>query len=510
MQEPHGTLVLAKNGSLVTAEPNGRLVRAGIYLRLSSDPQGTRLAVMRQEKELREMCAARGWQVAAVYVDNDISAFSGKPRKDYIRLLADVEAGALDAVASWHNDRLHRNTTELNGFIEVVNRTQVQVAVAMGGIYDLTTANGRMAARIVGAVAEGESDHKSERLKSMHRQKAERGISVSARRAFGYEANNHQQLREPTFYSRISDRLEVVMDEPALVREATERVLSGDSLRGIVKDWNRRGIQGVMDRPWSTSTLRFMLASAGISGRRETRRRGQAVGQITGPGQTWPAIITVDQSDRLRALLTDRSRRSNGRTTESLLTGKSGTARCGLCGAPLVSKPRRTREGVAVRTMVCPDAPSGGGCGRVRVVSDPVEAIVSEAVLAAIDAGALAALLKTPEDREAVAGLENVEAKLIQNRRDWTDDLISRAVWEDEHRRLVARQREFTRRLEVSRRTIGLDNLPNDISAAWRAGEIPLHKQRAITRAFLEAVVIHPATARGGFDPSRVEPRWRA
>lgn len=53
-------------------------------------------------------------------------------------MIAAVEAGALDAIVTWHNDRLHRSPGELETFIELVERVGVRVAVVTGGDYDLT------------------------------------------------------------------------------------------------------------------------------------------------------------------------------------------------------------------------------------------------------------------------------------------------------------------------------------------------------------------------------------
>ena len=63
--------------------------RVAIYARLSLDRDATGLGVARQEEECREYAAVRGWVVGEVYVDNDISATSGKRRPEFERLLAD-------------------------------------------------------------------------------------------------------------------------------------------------------------------------------------------------------------------------------------------------------------------------------------------------------------------------------------------------------------------------------------------------------------------------------------
>jgi DNA invertase Pin-like site-specific DNA recombinase len=49
----------------------------------------------------------RGWNPVD-YVVNDTSATSGKPRKDYRRMLLNFEAGYLESVVTWDLNRLHR------------------------------------------------------------------------------------------------------------------------------------------------------------------------------------------------------------------------------------------------------------------------------------------------------------------------------------------------------------------------------------------------------------------
>ncbi|HSH21215.1 MAG TPA: recombinase family protein [Candidatus Caenarcaniphilales bacterium] len=104
------------------AEQPWQVVRAGIYTRISSDSNGQRAGVERQRADCDAHCVARGWEVAEVFCDNDVSAYSGRPRRAYERMLAAVRARAIDAIVTWHNDRLHRSPKELEAFIDLVER----------------------------------------------------------------------------------------------------------------------------------------------------------------------------------------------------------------------------------------------------------------------------------------------------------------------------------------------------------------------------------------------------
>lgn len=93
------------------------------------------MGVARQEQDCRELAERLGWPVAEVYRDNDdVSAFSGKRRPGYQRLLEDIEAGRRDAVLVYHADRLTRRPKELEEFVEVLDRAKATLKFVAGGI----------------------------------------------------------------------------------------------------------------------------------------------------------------------------------------------------------------------------------------------------------------------------------------------------------------------------------------------------------------------------------------
>ncbi len=204
------------------------VVRAGIYTRISWDPEGQRAGVERQRVDCEALCTARSWEMAQYFEDNDRSAYSSRKRRAYEQMLVAVADGALDAVVTWHNDRLHRSPRELETFIELVERRGVRVAVVTGGDYDLTTPEGRFTARIVGAVARKESEDRSRRVRRKHLELAEQGRPAGQ---LGWGVRNDA--------------------ERELVREAASRILAGQGLITIIRDWNRRGVPGVTESPWT-------------------------------------------------------------------------------------------------------------------------------------------------------------------------------------------------------------------------------------------------------------------
>ena len=71
--------------------------------------------------DCRALAERRGWVVAQEYVDNDQSAYRGKRRPEYGRMMEDLKDGFIDAVVVWHLDRLTRHPAELESFFDAMS-----------------------------------------------------------------------------------------------------------------------------------------------------------------------------------------------------------------------------------------------------------------------------------------------------------------------------------------------------------------------------------------------------
>ena len=78
------------------------MTQAAVYARISLDITDAGLGVARQLKDCEALAARKGWLVAQTYVDNDVSASSGKPRPQYERMMAALSCGELDALVCWN------------------------------------------------------------------------------------------------------------------------------------------------------------------------------------------------------------------------------------------------------------------------------------------------------------------------------------------------------------------------------------------------------------------------
>ncbi|MGO1920128.1 MAG: recombinase family protein, partial [Microbacterium sp.] len=103
-----------------------------VYLRISEDRTGAEAGVDRQRQDCLEMCARLGISDPAVFMDNDISAYSGKKRPGYLELLERVKLGPSRIVA-WHVDRLYRRPRELEDLIDLVETHPIRIETVKGG-----------------------------------------------------------------------------------------------------------------------------------------------------------------------------------------------------------------------------------------------------------------------------------------------------------------------------------------------------------------------------------------
>jgi DNA invertase Pin-like site-specific DNA recombinase len=461
-------------------------------VRISRDSKGEGLGVDRQERDCRDWCARHGWRVGEVYEDNDVSAYGRKKRPAFTRMVDDLKNGVRDGIVVWAADRLSRRPAELESVIDIVEAIGAPVASVTSGDYDLGTEDGRLVARIVGAVARKEGDALSRRIRRKHVELAEEGkLAGGGRRPFGFTA----------------DRMHVNKREAKLVREATERVLAGESVRGIARDWAARGITPAdSDGQWWPSNLRRMLLSPRIAGLRDL----PGVGPVDA---VWPGIITPDERVRLQAVFADENRRTLVRGTKYPL---SGFVFCQQCGERMVSRP--TMEGV--RKYCCARIPGRpGACGKTTIVAEPVEQLAEAAVVAALESSAAVrqqrstraaqkAAAAKGEPRDPVAWLAEIddrESKLAEQAAQGklAPTMLTKLAAAIENERAQARSALAA---EESAKPVVAD--PESVARSWP--KLSFEKKRAVMGVLVDRVVIGPGR-RGfnRFDPSRVRIDWK-
>ncbi|MQA05300.1 MAG: recombinase family protein [Streptosporangiales bacterium] len=456
---------------------------ATIYCRISKDRAGAGLGVERQEADCRDLAARLGWDVVAVFVDNDISAYSGQRRPQYELMLRAVRDGEIAAILAWHPDRLHRRALELEEFVTVAETHGTQVQTVSAGTVDLSTASGRMVARMLGAAAQHEVDHARERMRRAKSQAAADGRYRGGPRPFGFDA----------------DGVTIREDEAQVIREATTAVLAGRSLAAVARDLGDRGVKTSVGKPWTYQRLRDVLIrprNAGLinHGRpdRPDYRPGYFAGfEIVGKA-SWQPIVDEDTWRAVHALLLDPSRRVHT-STEPRWLG-SNTYECGRPGCHALmrttssggSQGRRYHYRCAEQNHLSVAAPKTDEYVR-EVVAELVRDPRVVAAMSVGDGDAMQA------DRARRATLTT---SLEQTEIDYDHDLIDARRYKAKTDRLTAEITEIDAQLATGLQrslTSKVMRAP-DPGAAFLAA--PVDVQRAVLRAVLR-VQVQPVAKRG-------------
>lgn len=473
---------------MARSRPDGA-TRVAIYARISLDRNGAGLGVQRQIEDCQRLASERGWEAVATYTDNDISAYSGKPRPGYKQLLADMRSGVIDTVIAWHTDRLHRSPRELEEWIEVSERHHVTTTTVRSGELDLSTAAGRMVARMLGAAARHESEQKSERVRRAREQAAAMG-KHHGKLGYGYGADG---TIDPS--------------QAEIIREIADRILAGETLHAVARDLNARGVPSPGGAQWRTGNMRAMIMRGVLCGWREWEPggHGHGSGELIAKG-TWSPILDRPTTERLRALLNDPSRK-RGRQPQNLLTS---ILVCGRCHARMSG----ARNGEWGRRYACIAQPGLRRCGRCTVVAEPVEELVTEAVFAVLTGSELPASdnLTSSADRAAVAELDDARGRLQELAEAYAAGRITQTEWTAARSVAVERLESAQAAFAVPRTGAVLAGLPRkrrDLERWW--ADATLERKRAILKILIERVVVQPAgKQRNRFDPSRIEPpMWR-
>jgi site-specific DNA recombinase len=485
------------------------------YQRLSQDRYGTSPNCAIQERENREYAEAHGDVIVGSFRDNDISISKEgrrktRPRVGYPRMLSAIEIHQRPCkIQITEMPRLYREIDELLELIESARHTQLmRIETTSGAYYDLSTGDGIRAAIIAVSTAALESRRISDRVKRIRKSDAEQGRPHGGSRAYGYDKTG----------------LVVIQHEAAVIRECVECFLNNWPIHSIVRDLNQHKIPTAGGGKWTATKLRRMLTSPRIAGIRVHLG-------VEHPGQ-WEAIISPETRQQVLAKLqaAERFKGANKKGVRSYLL--TGFIYCGLCGKPLLgSGGQYGRRGHTGRRYRCKKINNYGleyGCGQISRLAEPVELVVSDAVLTRYSSPEFAAALTDTPDPTEDANFSSLAAEDAQHKnslRQVEEAFTSGRIDIDTMLRLKG---DIERRLEAVRAQMAkyetgrlMLSLPTEgmLHKAW--DEADLDQRRQLVALLVERVVLMPSR-RGGslwthevsdrrfvFDPSAVKIVWR-
>jgi site-specific DNA recombinase len=475
-------------------EPTVASRRMVIYARISDDREGRQNGTDRQERQCRNLAAKNGDEIVAVFVDDDRSAYSGKSRPDYSKMLAFLRDGHADGAYALAPTRFYRRLDDGLDFFKLIAEKRLEVETVKAGRYNLSTADGRRDALRAAVDAQHEAEQISERVRDAKADNLAKGEYRGGPRPFGYE----------------TDGVTIREDEAKHVRAAIDAILAGDSLRSVCRSLADKGVRTVPrrykqldgtrgepeSREWLPAELRRMLIRPRNAGLMD--HRGEIVGKAS-----WPELVPEDKWRACKAVLEHPDRRTT--TGNARVWLGSGLYRCGTPGCE--------------ETMRC--STSGRGSGHehlpsyrcrtgkhVTRVAAPLDEHIVNLVLVRLSRPDAVSVLLPPaqptEKREDLAAAANaLRGKLDGYTQDYDADLITRQQMLDGTALARKRLEKVEAQMAAQAQNNVLAGLP--LGTAKVVDEWPdyhLDKKRAIVDALMTITILPARRGRPvGFQP---------
>jgi DNA invertase Pin-like site-specific DNA recombinase len=218
------------------------------YVRVSTEKQADfGVSIDAQIEKVRAMAVVQGAELAEVIVDAGESAKSLN-RPGMARLMALVDAGAVDTVIIAKLDRLTRSVADLAELLKRFERRGVSL-VSVADSLDTRSAAGRLVLNIMVSVSQWERE----------------AIGERTRDAMGHKRANGERVGTVPFGSRVAAdgvHLEADPAEQGILARIRELNVAGFSTRRIADELNRQGLKTRRGTEWRFQYVAGALKAA--------------------------------------------------------------------------------------------------------------------------------------------------------------------------------------------------------------------------------------------------------
>jgi len=207
--------------------------RVAAYCRVSTDTEEQASSFQLQVEHYTQYIQKNpAWEFVKVYSDEGISGTSVNHREGFKEMIEDCKTGKIDLVITKSISRFARNVTDCLQYLRMLREKDPPVGV----FFEAENMNSLDSAMdllitVMSAIAQGESQQKSESIKWAFRNRAKQGIStIPTWQLYGYEKDSDGEMF-------------IVEDEAKVVRLIYKRFLDGYTFGAIAQMLNDAGIE---------------------------------------------------------------------------------------------------------------------------------------------------------------------------------------------------------------------------------------------------------------------------
>lgn len=175
--------------------PSIEFKRAALYVRCSKEEQAKFGDTIEAQKEdLKAFALEHHLVVVDIYVDEGHTARKKyNKRKEFVRMLRDVELHRFEYVIFTKLDRWFRNISDFYKIQEILDANRVVWLTALER-YEMETTNGRLNVNIRLSVAQDEADRDSDRIKDVFRLKVKKGEAITGSLPIGLTIGENNKV----------------------------------------------------------------------------------------------------------------------------------------------------------------------------------------------------------------------------------------------------------------------------------------------------------------------------
>lgn len=346
-------------------------IRCAIYGRKSVEERiATNFGSIEAQREACEAYVksqtSLAWTALPQRYDDEGFTGANVARPALARLLADIEAGVVDAVVVYKIDRLSRSIADFVRLMETFDRKGVSF-VSVTQQFNTSTSVGRLTLNLLTVFAQFERETISERTRDKMRAARRRGKFTGGGLLLGYD--RAPEGRRLVVNEAEADRVRAIFDLYLELRSLTAVALDVKARGWTTKSWETKQGRTVVARPVNRIYLAQLLKNPAY------------VGKVRIDGEVFPAehaaIVEETVFDAAQRLLAENARTGGGEVRNKHHMLLTGLIHCASCDRPMVPTYCKKR-GRLYRYCVCRRTREEGwaACATKSVSATQIESLV--------------------------------------------------------------------------------------------------------------------------------------
>ncbi len=262
-----------------------------IYCRVSTEEQRKfGISVEDQKNSLTRYCRENKLKIYDYYIDEGVSAGTIAKRKEFVRLLKDLDN--IDLIIFTKLDRFSRNVRDANNLLVELDKHNTAFRAIDEDDIDVSTSDGRFIFNLKVNLAEHERNKDSERINRVNKYKYHTARTVcSGAKIFGYDIDKNKRL--------------VINEEEAdQINQLFDKYIETNNLSETTR-WFQKNI-----KKRSYESIRLYLTNTAYIGQyRHIRKKTKEIEIIE---DFSPTIVDIEKFNKVQKLLKSNVKKHTG------------------------------------------------------------------------------------------------------------------------------------------------------------------------------------------------------